>query len=114
MYIVGGFVEIRQLTNSIEKLDDIDAPNSQASSGWQQIVTHQSFLPREHPVVCALNDREVIILGGKTGNGNLGDGWVIDSQTDTMTQVIAPNESSPKFYSDMNLSDKTYRDSLIM
>ena len=85
-------------TNSIEKLSNITEPEPSDFSEWQLIQPNQSFQPRFSPVFCACNDQELIILGGEDSNGPLSDGWVLDSRTDIMTQVIYPTADSPQIH----------------
>ena len=95
MYVLGGYDNNNQLTNSIEKLSNI-AEQVPIASQWQQIEPEQSFQPRRESVFCAWNEREIVILGGGVGNEKvLRDGWVFDSKTETMRQVIQPTASSP-------------------
>ena len=56
-------------------------------------------------VFCPLNERDMIILGGKGEEyKSLGDGWVFDSQADTMSQVIRPEADSLTFCTGYNQS----------
>ena len=68
LYVLGGFKGTRyiysQITNSIEKLGNREGPAQSTSSRWQDIYPDQSFQPRYFNVFCALNERELIILGG--------------------------------------------------
>ena len=50
--------------------------------------------------MCALNEHEIIILGGL----DLDDGYLLDTRTDTLREVIEPYENSPKLYSKYNQS----------
>ena len=57
-----------QYINSIEKLKVKGAPGPE-SSAWQAIPPSSSFTPRAWPVVCPLNDFEIVIIGGDIQDG---------------------------------------------
>ena len=56
----------------------------------------------------------MIILGGQDYQGsNFGDGWVLDSVTDTLKQVIRPDANSLKFFTRYNQSYRTNQNTII-
>ena len=52
------------LTNYIEKLAHVEGPVSNILDEWQIIQPNQTFELKSIPVFCALNERELLILGG--------------------------------------------------
>ena len=74
----------------------------------------QSFEPRYHSVLCACNDQEIVLVGGTNEEGDdLSDGWVLDTRTDTLRQIIYPSPDSLKFSSDKNQSFKVCNNQII-
>ena len=66
------------------------------------------------PVFCPLNGKELIILGGKSIEYEpLSDGWIFDTRTDTVQQVIHPSEFTPKFYTLSNQHHMVQNDMII-
>ena len=65
LYILGGYDENDELTNSIEKLANIDEPEPSLITEWNLIQLISSFQPRNFSVFCAWNEYEIVILGGK-------------------------------------------------
>ena len=89
MYVLGGYDNNYQLTNSIEKLKDTDIHEPIAFSLCQLNETILPFMPRQESVFCAWNDRDIIILGGaKDRDEDFGDGWVFNSKTETIELII--------------------------
>ena len=85
LYILGGYDENDELTNSIEILINIDEPDPSVITKWSLIQLISSFQPRNFSVFCAWNEHEIIILGGKNENREIMcDGWVFDTRTDTL------------------------------
>ena len=74
----------------------------------------QSFEPRYHSVLCAWNEREIVLVGGINEDGDaLSDGWVLETRTDTLRQIIYPSFDSLKFSSDKNQSFKVCNNQII-
>ena len=66
LYVLGGLDHDNEYVDSIEKLTNIDEPELSKFSRWQLFQPNSFFYkPRIWPVFCALNKREMIILGGK-------------------------------------------------
>ena len=105
MYVLGGR-DVNNYISSIEKLTNIAGPVPNDLSQWQLIEPINSFEPRQQSVFCALNDRELVILGGNNDE-TLSDAWILDSKDDTMRQVIQPTANSLQFYSEHNQSTMT-------
>ena len=62
-------------------------------------------MPRLFPAFCAWSDQEIVILGGYDEEDEcLGDGWVLDTRSDTLRQVICPTTNTLHHYSVGNQS----------
>ena len=105
MYVVGGLIDFSKTkTNTIEKLENITATGLQNFNHWQIIQPAEDTLrPRYLSLICPLNDRELIILGGIVLKGrSTGEGWIFDTKTESLRQVIHPDAYSLRFLNGFN------------
>ena len=63
---------------------------------------------------CPWNEREIVILGGANDEfEKFGDGWIFDTVTETIRQVIRPYKNSFKFNVNDNQCYMTRQNSLL-
>ena len=68
--------------NSIEKLPLVDSPSEQRKKEWELISSLiYDFAPRKNPVICSLNETQILIMGGNNEK-YLNDIFVLDSESD--------------------------------
>ena len=72
LYVLAGINLRDDTANFIEKLDNIDRTAVSTFSSWQLIQLTEFFKPRQRSVFYALNERELIVLGGVHSNQYFG------------------------------------------
>ena len=56
---------------------------------WEKIAISEHLLPpRTHPLITNISDTEIVILGGLSFGGRLGDGHIFDTTTNTIKKVL--------------------------
>lgn len=92
LYVFCGIDIDDDISLSIEKLQLVPSAKIQKWYVWQ-LIPNINIAPdlteRSFPVVCPLNDREILIMGGHTGKEYLNDVLVYDTRSD-MVQVRVP------------------------
>lgn len=90
IYVVGG-----SNMNSLERFDTLAEKGSE-SAQWKLInLPKQMYSARVWPAVCALNENEIVILGGRTKvsatDSNLSEISVLDTRTDKLRKASDDN-----------------------
>ena len=89
----------------LDSIESLDAQSLTVSSGgkltyqWQLIQLNETgsrLTARFDPLVAPFNKHELLILGGFDGQ-YLGDGYILNTNSMTLDQVITQNSSNCKF-----------------
>jgi hypothetical protein len=63
--------------------------------------------PRYGAGMCSLGNGSLLLFGGDSGSGRLGDTWRYDTGANTWTQVFSPQSPSPRRWHAMTLHEAT-------
>lgn len=95
IYVFCGFNADGGVLNSIEKL----APSFDSKpTAWKLLdLPLNSLEPRAFPAVAPLNDREIVLMGGRCTFNLIGDVHILDTRTDQLQLVLETNEKYLEF-----------------